>query len=111
MAEATRVPDPPDDTDDSERIYTAGQWHLAWRKFKRNRLSLISGGLLGIMYVFTLLSGFIAPYEADHRFGGRDFVSPQSIHFFSDEGFHPRPFVYGQTIDFDPLPPISHLPL
>ncbi|MBT3603496.1 MAG: ABC transporter permease [Candidatus Latescibacteria bacterium] len=103
MAEAIQSPESTDNIDDSERIYTAGQWHLAWRKFKQNKLALISGGILGIMYLCTLLSGFIAPYEADHRFGGRDFVSPQSIRFFSDEGFHFRPFVYGLTIAFDPL--------
>ena len=78
------------ETEDSERIYTAGQWQLAWRKFVQNRLALISGALLSMMYIMTLLSGFIAPYEADHRFGGRDFVSPQSVRFFSNEGFHLR---------------------
>jgi peptide/nickel transport system permease protein len=103
MADALPTLDATDTPEDSERIYTAGQWHLAWRKFRRNRLALFSGGVLGAMYLCTLLSGFIAPYEADHRFGGRDFVSPQSIRFFSEDGFHLRPFVYGMTIDFDPL--------
>lgn len=102
MADVAIVPDVVSEQDDSERIYTAGQWHLAWRKFKKNRLALFSGALLVILYLMTLFSGFIAPYEADHRFGGRDFVPPQSIRFFGEDGFHFRPFVYGLTVGFDP---------
>jgi len=99
MAKPMRQPEI--DRNESERIYTAGQWQLAWRKFKLNRLALISGAVLGVMYLLTLLSGFIAPYEADHRFSGRDFVPPQGIHFLSDQGGHLRPFVYGLKPAFE----------
>ena len=84
--------------DRSEEIYTAGQWHLAWRKFKQNKLALYSGGLLGVLYICTVFSGFIAPYGRDHRFEGRDFVSPQRPRFVSSDGVHIRPFVYGLKI-------------
>ena len=88
--------------DRSEEIYTAGQWHLAWRKFKQNKLALYSGGLLVILYLCTLFSGFIAPYGRDHRFRGRDFVGPQMPGLVSSEGVHLRPFVYGLTIEIEP---------
>ncbi len=101
MSEMVAVKTPPV-VDDSERIYTAGQWYLAWRKFKKNRLALASGAMLIVLYMMTLFSGFIAPYEADHRFGGRDFVPPQSVYFFSQDGFHLRPFIYALQADFDP---------
>jgi peptide/nickel transport system permease protein len=97
MAEAT-IDQVEQAEDRSEEIYTAGQWHLAWRKFKQNKLALYSGGLLGMLYVCTVLSGFIAPYGRDHRFPGRDFVSPQLPRFLSSEGIHLRPFVYGLQI-------------
>ncbi|MCZ6635563.1 MAG: ABC transporter permease subunit [bacterium] len=100
MAEAFRQPEIA--PDEAERIYTAGQWQLAWRKFKQNRLALLAGGVLGCLYAMTLFSGFLAPYGVDHRFVGRDFVPPQGIHFFSNEGFHFRPFVYGLKVEFEP---------
>ena len=89
------------EVDRSEQIYTAGQWQLAWRKFKQNRLALVAGILLIALYATTVLSGFIAPYEPDHRFGGRDFVSPQAPHWVSSEGLHIRPFVYGLSVSFE----------
>ena len=87
--------------DVSEQIYTAGQWHLAWRKFKQNKLALYSGAVLVLLYFCTLFSGFIAPYERDHRFSGRDFVPPQIPRFISDEGVHFRPFIYGLQTRFE----------
>ena len=54
MAEPLRQEDV--DRDDSERIYTAGQWQLAWRKFRLNRLALASGAVLGALYLLTLFS-------------------------------------------------------
>jgi peptide/nickel transport system permease protein len=101
VAEATTELDASDAPEHSEQIYTAGQWQLAWRKFKQNKLALYSGGLLGLLYVFTLLSGFIAPYGRDHRFAGRDFVPPQIPSLISSEGIHLRPFVYGLTTRFE----------
>ncbi len=97
MAEE-RIDQSQEATNHSEQIYTAGQWHLAWRKFKQNKLSLYSGGVLLLLYLSTVFSGFVAPYERDHRFPNREFVSPQLPRFISSEGFHFRPFVYGLKI-------------
>ena len=90
-----------DVTDAGDRDYTAGQWQLAWRKFKQNKVALGAGVVLCLMYLVTLLSGFVAPYEPDHRFSERPFVPPQGIHLWSERGFHWRPFVYGLEVTFD----------
>ena len=84
-----------------ERDYAAGQWQLAWGSLKRNKVALVSGAILALMYFAALLAGFIAPYEADHRFSDRAFVPPQGIHFWSDEGFHLQPFVFALKVAFD----------
>lgn len=81
---------------------TAGQWRLMWRKFKRNRLAFVCGWALVVMYLVTLLSGFIAPYQPDHRFKGREFVPPQGLHFVDDGGFRLRPYVNGLEQSRDP---------
>lgn len=86
----------------ADRNYTAGQWQLAWRKFKQNKVALGAGVVLGLMYLVTLLSGFVAPYEPDHRFSERPFVPPQGVHLWGEEqGFEWRPFVYGLEVTFD----------
>ena len=86
---------------DEKAIYAAGQWRLAWRKFRRNRMALLGGIVLTLMYLGAILSGFVAPYEPDHRFTTRDYVPPRGIHFFGPDGFHLRPFVYGIAKDVD----------
>ena len=83
-------------------IHSAGQWRTAWRKLRRNRVALAAAAVLTLLYGVTLLSGFFAPYGPDHRFRSREFVPPQGIHFFAEDGFHLRPFVFGLTPDADP---------
>ena len=61
-------------------LATAGQWQLAWIKFRQNRVALVAGVVLALMYVMTLFGGFLAPYEPDHRFGRRAYVPPQGLH-------------------------------
>ena len=85
----------------AENDYAAGQWQLAWRSLKRNKVALASGAILLLMYIAALLAGFVAPYETDHRFSDRAFVAPQGLHFWSDDGLHLRPFVYGLEVVFD----------
>ena len=86
---------------DDQRILTAGQWRLMWRKFRRNRLALLCGWMLLFMYLTILFSGFIAPYDPDFRFKGCIYVPPQGAHFFDDSGFGLRPFVYGLKAKLD----------
>ena len=47
--------------DHSDQIYTAGQWQLAWRKFKQNKLALYSGGLTTQEVAALLESGAEGP--------------------------------------------------
>ena len=86
-----------------DSLSTAGQWKLAWVGFRRNRVALASGVVLGLLYLVTLLSGFLAPYGPDHRFARRAYVPPQGLHLFTDEGFHWPPFAYGLETSVDPL--------
>ncbi len=71
-------------------------WQLVWHQFKKHRLAIGSGIALVIFYAAALFCEFVAPYDPHHRFSGRQYVPPQRIHFFDEEGkFHLRPFVYG----------------
>ena len=102
-------------TEINDALSTAGQWQLAWIKFRQNRVALVSGVILASMYLMTLFSGFLAPYGPDHRFARRAYVPPQGLHLFASDGLH-LPFAYGltQRIDdtgrtlFDRDPDIRH---
>ena len=103
MTQAQQTPAAaPDAAGQAEQtIYAAGQWRLAWRKFKQNRMALVGAVMLLLLYLGALFSGFIAPYGPDHRFHTRDYVPPRGMHFFGPEGFSFRPFVYGIAKDVD----------
>lgn len=79
-----------------EKFYTASQWQLAWRKFKKHKLAIISLMILGVFYFLAILCQFVSPYNPNKYFAERTYTPPQRIHFFdAREGFQVRPFVYG----------------
>ena len=85
-----------------EKYYLALQWQLMWSKFRKHRLAIIGGIILGILYFFGIFSGFISPYDPNERFSKYVHLSPRRVHFFDEEsGFHLRPFVYGIKSELD----------
>ncbi|MSO65102.1 MAG: ABC transporter permease, partial [Alphaproteobacteria bacterium] len=81
-------------TAEQERFFMASQWTMMWWKFRRHRLAVISGVILGVLCASILISEFLAPYELSTRHGGHIFAPPQSLHLFHDGEFV-GPFVYG----------------
>ena len=85
-------------SDRSEEYHLASQWRLMGRKFRKHKLALAGSAVLALFYLTAMLAGFLAPYDAHHRF--RDFINtaPQGPRFIDANGrFHARPFVYGLT--------------
>ena len=80
-----------------DALSTAGQWQLAWIKFRQNRVAMVAGVILALMYLMTAFSGFLAPYGPDHRFARRAYVPPQGLHLIAPDGWHLWPFAYGLT--------------
>jgi len=83
-----------------ERYYRASQWRMMWWKLKRHRLAVISGAILGLMYLSTLVSEILAPYGAHSRHTDFIFAPPQQVHLF-DRGTFVGPFVYGFDYSLD----------
>jgi len=79
-----------------EKFYTASQWQLTWRKFRKHKLAVDGGIALAIFYVVAMFCEFFAignPYGFNIEYL---YCPPQSVHFFDEQGnFHFRPFVYG----------------
>jgi peptide/nickel transport system permease protein len=77
-----------------ERYYRASQWRMMWWKLRRHRLAVISGAILGLLYLSTLVSEILAPYGLHSRHTDFIFAPPQQVHLF-DRGKFVGPFVYG----------------
>ncbi|MEM6428506.1 MAG: ABC transporter permease [Deinococcota bacterium] len=86
--------------DDS--YYIASQWQLIWRKFRRHKLAIVGGSVIGLMYLGAIFAGFFAlnPYQQRHaRLAS---APPQRLHFIDAEGrFHLVPFVYNLKQELD----------
>ncbi len=85
------------------KYYTAKQWQLVWWRFRRNQLGMIGGVILSIFITILILAEFLAPYggmtnNVEYLLG-----PPQTIHFWDENGFSLRPFVYGVTTERDPV--------
>jgi len=85
-----------------ERFYLASQWQLMWRKFKKHKLAIFGGVVLGVFYIVAIFCEFFSPYDIYKRYEKYIYCPPQRVHFFDEKGnFHFRPFVYGLQKKFD----------
>ena len=72
------------------------------RKFNKHKLAILGGIILALFYFTALFSEFFSPYDIYKRYPEQMYAPPQRIHFFDEEGFHLRPFVYQIEGEFDP---------
>jgi len=77
-----------------EDFYVASQYQLTWWKFRKHKLAILGGIILFGFYIGALLCEFFSPYDISEYHKSYLYASPQRIHFFDEEGFHLRPFVY-----------------
>jgi peptide/nickel transport system permease protein len=85
-----------------EKIFTASQWRLMWWKFRKHRLAVVSTAVVAFFYFMALFCEFLAPYPLEARDSKYALAPPQRLHFFGEDGFHLRPFVYGRDKRSDP---------
>jgi len=82
-----------------EAYFTASQGQLIWTRFKSNRTAMIAAWILIIMVLSGFFAPFLSPY--DPTIAGRDSEyengAPQIPKFWDENGFSPRPFIYGSS--------------
>ncbi len=70
-------------------------WSLVWWKFKKNKLAIVGGIILIVMYFsMVVIPEFISPYALE-RSSEYTAAKPQAIRFVDEEGKFQAPFVYG----------------
>ena len=78
-------------------------WGLIWWRYKRNRIGVVGGVALLLLYALVLPAELTAPYPLNERHTGFLDVPPQFIRFIKPDGrFSLRPFVYGLKQERDP---------
>ncbi len=89
--------EPPSEGDDraAARFEAASQWRLMWWKFRKHRVAFVSAILLLLFCLAALFAEIVGPADPHQRRSDFVHAPPQRIRFFSDTGFHFRPFVYG----------------
>ncbi|MCP4644776.1 MAG: ABC transporter permease [bacterium] len=75
-------------------LYSASQWRLMARKFRKHRLAVWAGMFMIVLYLIAIFCEFLAPYGVNNRHSDALFAPPQRLHLVSDEGLHFWPFVY-----------------
>jgi peptide/nickel transport system permease protein len=75
---------------------------LMWLRFKRNRLAVIGGVFLLIMYAMAIFADPLAPYSVNTTHDRFVSAPPNGLRFVDTEGtFHLQPFVYGMEPAID----------
>jgi len=85
-----------------EKRYLASQWQLMRRKFRKHKLAQIAMCILFFLYFCVIFCEFLAPYALNSRHIRYVYAPPQKIHFFDEDGFRFRPFVYGMKYTRNP---------
>lgn len=68
-------------------------WKETWKRLRRNKMAMIGGTVVIILYLLAIFAGFLTPYHPHSGFKKHFFHPPTKIHF-TDEGGLTRPYVY-----------------
>lgn len=75
---------------------------MALRRFRRNKVGVVSFWILVVMYLVAIFAGFLAPYSITAQHADYPYMHPQAVHVMHD-GKLMRPFVYGFKRSRDPV--------
>ena len=78
------------------KFQRAGQWQLAWWKFKRHRLAVVGGLVVILIYLVAIFAEFLAPHDAGAYSARYTYAPPQQLHFWDESGF--GLFVHGYKV-------------
>lgn len=86
------------------KLYFAGQWTLIWHRFRRNKVALVAGIVVMLIYLVAIFAEFLAPWSSDYYNGRYTFAPPQQLHFLltTETGTTFQPHVYGYSVEVDP---------
>lgn len=84
------------------QAYLASQWKLVWWKFHKHKVALISGVILGLIYLVAILAEFLTPAIPDRMDSQYLYAPPQALHLFDKHGKFGL-YVNGFKSEIDPI--------
>ncbi|MBV9358687.1 MAG: ABC transporter permease [Chloroflexi bacterium] len=96
----TLVPEAESVSEAEERLSFATQWQLMWWRFRKHRLALIAGIVVGLFYLVVAFADFLAYADPLASEAQRALIAPQQIHLFGDGRL--GPYVDGLVGTRDP---------
>ena len=66
-------------------LAAAGQWTLIWQKFVRNKVAVVAGVIIGLLYFIGLFAEFLAPALPETAKPQFTYSPPQQIRLFTTE--------------------------
>lgn len=77
---------------------------LMWRKFLNNKLAVIAGWVLIVLYTLTIFAGFFGPYGPQNGESKLSYAPPTPIRFHDPEdgSWHLRPFIFAMKAERNP---------
>ncbi len=76
-----------------EDIYTASQFRLMWRRFRRHRVAVLSSIIVLILYFIAGFGDFLSTHDPYERHLDHIFLAPQIVRPF--DGWKFAPYVHG----------------
>ncbi len=77
---------------------------LVWQRFSRSRAAIVGGLMVVMLIVLAIFPEFFSPYNLYESSLGDSYTPPTQIRFVDLDGnFSPRPFVYKQELEIDPV--------
>ena len=73
------------ESDDLFTLQEAGQWRLAWRRFRRHKLALASIAIVAAFVIATALGPWISPYDRDRIDLFNMFAPPSLQHWLGTD--------------------------
>jgi peptide/nickel transport system permease protein len=99
--EQTSVAEPAEESQAVERVYVASQWQLMWWRFRRHKLAMVGIVVIMLLYLISLSSEFLSPYDPEATTAKWSFVPPQTLHVGRVDG-RLTAYVYGLKMSRDP---------
>jgi peptide/nickel transport system permease protein len=75
---------------------------LIWRRFRKNRLGVIGGVVVALLFGIAIIAPFLATMEVGEQSAKHILAPPQRIYARTEDGNWSRPFVYNLVKSRDP---------
>ncbi len=86
-----------------KRLDLATSRQLMWFKFRRHRLAMIGSAIIMAFIVISLIPEFLSSTKPQTRDPAYTSGAPTGIHIFDENWVPHLPFIYGRSIERDPV--------